>query len=115
MSIPHWWYVTGMIFEKIPTGYILRIRVTPNASKCGFGGIFSTPDNQDFIKINLNAVPEKGKANQELIKFLSKYLHLNKSSFSILSGETDRYKKILIKTAHIETIENLLNDMEQAS
>ena len=104
-----------MIFEKIPTGYILRIRVTPNASKCGFSGVFSTPDNQDFIKINLNAVPEKGKANQELIKFLSKYLHINKSSFSILSGETDRYKKVLIQTIHTPATETLLTEMEHTS
>lgn len=104
-----------MFFEKVPTGYILRIRVTPNASKCSFGGIFSSSDSQDFLKINLNAVPEKGKANQELIKFLSKFLHINKSSFSILSGETDRYKKILIETPHLSTIEDTLMQMEQTS
>lgn len=103
-----------MIYEKIPTGYILRIRVTPNAAKCGFVGIFST-DNQDFLKVNLNAIPEKGKANQELIKFLSKFFHLSKSAFSILSGQTDRYKKILIETAHSPEIDNLMEEIEKSS
>lgn len=103
-----------MIFEKVPTGYILQIRVTPNAAQCGFGGIFST-DKQDFLKISLNSVPEKGKANQELIKFLSKHFHLSKSAFTILSGETDRYKKIQITVPHSPQIDNLLEKMEQSS
>ena len=104
-----------MIYEKIPTGYILRVRVTPNASKCGFGGIFLTSDNQYFLKISLNAVPEKGKANQELIKFLSKYFHLSKSAFTIVSGETDRCKKVQILSEHLPEIDNLLKEMEETS
>lgn len=104
-----------MIYEKIPTGYILRIRVTPNASKCCFGGIFLSSDNQNFLKVCLNSVPEKGKANQELIRFLSKYFHLSKSAFTILSGETDRYKKIQMTVNHQPEIDNLLEKMEQSS
>lgn len=85
-----------MYYEKTLSGYIIRVRVTPNSSKNMISGIFTDSNNQDFLKINLRAVPEKGKANQELILFLSKLLHLSKSSFTILSGETDRYKKLQI-------------------
>ena len=43
-------------------------------------------------KIRLKAVPEKGKANQELIKYLSKLLGVSKNQISIISGQTDHLK-----------------------
>ncbi len=69
----------------------------PNSSCCRILGIFNAPDG-DFLKISVISVPEKGKANQELISFLAKKLKLAKSAFSIIGGELDRYKKILITT-----------------
>lgn len=47
-------------------------------------------------KIRLKAVPEKGKANEELIKFLSKELALPKDKIEIISGKTERIKLIRI-------------------
>jgi uncharacterized protein (TIGR00251 family) len=101
-----------MFYEKNATGYILRIRVTPNSSKCGIGGIFTNATNTDFLKINLNAIPEKGKANQELIKYLSILLKCSKSCFTIISGETDRYKKISLEIQPSPEIENILHNLE---
>ena len=48
------------------------------------------------LKVRVTAVPEKGKANQQLINFLAKSLKRPGSSFSIVSGETDRNKVIEI-------------------
>lgn len=97
-----------MYYEKTSSGYQIRVRVTPNSSKNAITGIFTDSNQKEFLKINLRAVPEKGKANQELIAFLSKLLHLNKSSFTILSGETDRYKKLQIDTENLPTLEATL-------
>lgn len=47
-------------------------------------------------KIRLRAVPEKGKANQELIKFLAKETGVPKNCVSIVSGATDRTKLVKI-------------------
>jgi len=102
-----------MFYEQTPDGYILRIRVSPNASKCGINGVYTDNFGQDFLKISLNSVPEKGKANQELIKYLSKYLKLSKTSFSLISGQTDRYKKILLAVEHSKELENMFNQMEK--
>ena len=41
-------------------------------------------------------MPEKGKANKELIAFLANKLKIAKSSMQIISGELDRWKKIAI-------------------
>ena len=102
-----------MFYEKNATGYILRIRVTPNSSRCSIGGIFTDASNSDFLKINLNSVPQKGKANQELIKYLSKLLTCSKSCLKILSGETDRYK-IFFEVSPSPAIENLLSKLENS-
>lgn len=66
------------------------------------------PNGDDFLKINIISVPEKGKANQELISWLSKKLKTAKSDFEIISGELDRLKKILIKNTKQETISLLV-------
>ena len=103
-----------MYYEQTTAGYILRIRVTPNASKCGIGGIFTDNNNQDFLKISLNSVPEKGKANQELIKILSKSLNQSKSCFSIIAGQTDRYKKVLLEIEPSAIIDKQLRLLEKS-
>lgn len=102
-----------MFYEKTSKGIIIRVRVTPNSSKCAISGIFTTADGQDYIKINLNAVPEKGKANQELIKFLSKWLKQSKSSFTLISGETDRFKRLLLAAPDLSETEQILLKTEE--
>lgn len=100
-----------MFYEKTNTGYILRIRVTPNSSVSSASGFYKDANDSVFLKINLHSVPEKGKANIELIKFLSKTLKINKSSFTIISGQTDRYKKIELNTPHSNELEESLNTL----
>lgn len=82
------------IFEKTKKGIVLRVRVNPNSSSCAVSGIMDTADGGKLLKINLRVVPEKGKANKELIAFLSDCLKIPKSNINIISGETDRIKKI---------------------
>ncbi|MDD4555771.1 MAG: DUF167 family protein [Alphaproteobacteria bacterium] len=98
-----------MIYQKQENGLLIRVRISPNSSSCSVKGIFTSADGEDFLKVNVISVPERGKANRELITFLAKKLKIAKSNFEIISGETDRYKKILIKTdVLIEEIEKLV-------
>lgn len=103
-----------MFFERTVDGYVLRIRVSPNASKCATKGIFLDANGAQFLKVALVAQPEKGKANQELIKFLSKWIGVSKSCFTIISGETDRYKKISLQVSHDVQLEQIFYQMEQS-
>lgn len=71
------------------------------------------PDGTEFLKINIVSVPEKGKANQELIGWLSKKLKIAKSDITIVSGELDRYKKLMILSSEdnvISALNALLGD-----
>jgi hypothetical protein len=92
-----------LFFETTSQGLIVRIRLQPNASACSVNGCFSLPDGSEYLKISIISVPEKGKANQELIAWLAKKLKIAKSDIKIVSGELDRYKKLLItdKSDHI--------------
>lgn len=97
-----------MVFEEKDNMMILRVRLMPNSSCCCVGGIFTSSENIQYLKINVVSVPEKGKANKELIAFLAKMLKIAKSSFTIISGETDRYKKIMINGNTKEFIDKLM-------
>ena len=99
-----------MFFDKTDQGIILRVRLSPNSSCCKVLGIFTSPDNLEFIKISVISVPEKGKANKELINWLSKTLDIAKSNFTIITGELDKYKKILI-TAEQSSVIKALNNL----
>lgn len=81
---------------QIPKQDYLRIKVLP---KSPHNEIVEILENDDgiTIKIRIKAAPEKGKANIELIKFLSQELNINQSRISIISGKTQQLKLIRIK------------------
>ncbi|MBR1904682.1 MAG: DUF167 domain-containing protein [Alphaproteobacteria bacterium] len=89
-------------YAPYKSGYLLRIKLAPNANGCGLRGVWQSADNTDYLKIAVNAVPEKGKANKELIKFLAKQLKLPTGNIEIISGATDHLKKLYLNTPPTE-------------
>jgi uncharacterized protein len=75
---------------------LLYIKVTPNSSKTKISEKFLDEKNQEWLKVNIAAVPEDGKANEELIRFLSGLLEISKSKIEIIRGETSRMKVVKI-------------------
>lgn len=102
-----------MTFEEQAEGVVLRVRLSPNSSACKLNGKWMSPEGEEYLKINVVSVAEKGRANQELIKFLSKNLKEAKSSFEIISGMLDRYKKIVIHGDYINLKQKLENWLEK--
>ncbi|MEP3486936.1 MAG: DUF167 domain-containing protein [Sneathiella sp.] len=74
----------------------MRIRVTPNASANRVDGWNERADGQCWLKVKITAVPEKGKANKALIKWLTRVLGYAQRDFELIQGETDRNKTVLI-------------------
>ncbi len=70
----------------------LQIKVLPRSNKTEF--VERMED--ETLKIRLKALPEKGRANQELIQFLSKELKIQKNEIKIISGVTDQRKLVKI-------------------
>lgn len=82
--------------QKNSDYFLLFVKVTPNSSKNKIGEVFIDKKNQEHLKINICAVPEDDKANEELIKFLSKTFKIPKSKIKILRGNTSRIKVLKI-------------------
>ena len=75
--------------EKEPVRIVVRVQ--PNASR---NEVLAFKD--DVLRMKIAAPPIKGKANQELIEFLSEILRIRKSNLAIEKGATGKRKVISI-------------------
>lgn len=95
-------------FSDGQRGVALPIRVIPRSSRNEIVEILS----DQTVKIRLKAPPVEGKANEELVKFLSKILSIPQSKIEIVGGKTGRDKLVSILDAegdeiHRRILENL--------
>ena len=67
------------------------MRVYPNAARSEVIGF-----TDEVLQVKVAAPPVKGKANKELIAFLSKALGVSKGSITLVKGQTSRNKVIAI-------------------
>lgn len=67
----------------------LRVQAAPNAKRSEVMG-----PHGDALRIRLQAQAIEGKANHELIRFLSETLDIPKSAIQILQGQTGRSKNL---------------------
>lgn len=86
-----------MFLQKVPGGIKLFVRLSPKAKREGIEGIYTDPDGAERLKIAVSAPPVDGKANEALIKWLAKYLHIAKSAVTLTAGTTDRTKTLFIQ------------------
>lgn len=85
------------------SGVILSVRTQPGSSKNRIIGEYG-----GRLKLAVTAAPEKGKANKAVIGLLANILHVNESSIHIISGESSRDKKLLIKGRTPEDLKSLI-------
>jgi uncharacterized protein (TIGR00251 family) len=74
----------------------LTVRVTPNARRSEFVGWVLDEKQRPVLQVKLQAPPVEGKANAELIRFISKELGCAKNEVSLLRGDTQRVKSLEI-------------------
>ncbi len=80
----------------------INIRVNPKSSI----NKISSYEN-GILSIKITTPPVDGKANTELIKFLSKKLKIPKSSILLLKGERSKIKIVDISLNESEFLEKL--------
>ena len=69
----------------------LVVRVTPGAKRNAVTGL-----KEGVWHIKIAAPPIEGKANEELVAFLSKLLGVRKSNLSVVKGQTSRNKLVSV-------------------
>lgn len=79
------------MFQQANQGIMLKVKVIPKASRSEIVGW-----EEEELKIRLAAVPDKGQANAELIRFLADLLNIGKSHIHLIHGETGRHKKLCL-------------------
>jgi len=82
--------------EIVPQNGYLKVKVVPRSNTTQLKESFTDPDGDLVYKITLKAVPEKGKANTELVRFLSKSLKIPRQNITIISGKSSRTKLLKI-------------------
>lgn len=93
-------------FAEKQDGILIKIKAVPNSSKNQFCGVLD-----GALKVKIKAPAVENKANDELIKFLSKSLKIPKSKITIDSGNTSKVKIVYIETCTVEQIKNFCDTM----
>lgn len=70
----------------------LKLKIIPNSAKTEIVEFMGN----GVLKLKVKAIPEKGKANKEIINFFAKSLRINKQKIDITSGKTASLKTIKI-------------------
>jgi len=79
-------------FKEEKNGISIKVTVVPNSSQSMAIGIID-----GVLKIKLNSPPIEGKANKEVIEFLSNLINVPKTSIELFKGSKNKVKTLLIK------------------
>lgn len=91
--------IIGKMLQETNQGIIIKVKVVPKSSQSRLIGW----ENEE-LKVGLAAVPEKGEANKELIRFFSKIFAIGKSKIEIIHGETSRHKTVRLKGISLKEV-----------
>jgi uncharacterized protein (TIGR00251 family) len=97
--------MTALPVQENDQGVVFTAKIVPGSS--GLTRISGLLDG--MLKVKVSAPPEKGKANQCLLKFLAKELGVKKNAVSILSGTTSPVKQVQVLGISTETLTKKLN------
>ena len=91
--------------EEHTEGVVFTAKIVPGSS--GPARICGLLD--EMLKIKIPAAPEKGKANQCLMKFLAEQLGIKKNAVSIISGKTSPVKQVEVSGITADILLKKLN------
>ena len=86
-------------------GVVLELEISPGAKKTALQGYNPW---RKRIEVRLSERAQKGKANEQLISFLSGLFHVNSRDVRIITGSTNSKKSLLIAGAQMPDILKIL-------
>ena len=73
-------------------GCVVQVRAQPGAKRSAIVG-----EQNGSLKVAVTAPADQGKANKALVETLAEALDLKRSQVELLSGQSQREKKLLIR------------------
>jgi len=89
------------LLDLFDGGAVFTAKIVPGSS--GNTRICGVLDG--MLKIKVAAPPEKGKANQCLLKFLARVLNVKKNALNIIAGQTSPIKRVQVSRISAETLQ----------
>jgi hypothetical protein len=86
---------------------LLAVRLIPNAGRDRIDGAARLADGAPVLKARVAAVPEKGAANRALVRLIARALDLPASAVTVVSGDTQRLKRLRIAATGAPLLERL--------
>lgn len=90
-------------------GCVLPVRAQPGARRVGVQG-----EQGGALKIAVTVPPEGGRANKALVEELSAALKIKRSQVELVSGQTSRDKRFLIRGLSRSDLETRLAELLRA-
>lgn len=72
----------------------LVVQVTPKARRSEFAGWSRDEQNRPLLLVRLQAPPQDGRANEELVRFLAEALGCRKAEVRLVRGTSARRKQL---------------------
>jgi len=86
--------------QEVDGGVVFAAKIVPGSSgQTRFCGLLD-----GMLKVKVSAAPERGKANQCLLKFLAKELGVKTNAVSIIRGKTSPVKHVQVSGISADTL-----------
>jgi uncharacterized protein (TIGR00251 family) len=102
--------MAGLDIQQSEEGVVLKVKVVPGSSRTMTAGVLD-----GMLKIKIASAPEKGKANQELIRYISGKLNIKKKTIVIISGQTSPIKQLRFASLSIDELSQKLDGLVNIS
>jgi uncharacterized protein (TIGR00251 family) len=90
-----------LFFKQYKEGFLIRVKINPNKKINKILNVVKMENDMEFLKIDIQGTPVDFKANICLIDFLATIFELQKKTFQIMSGETNKYKIVYIMDKNV--------------
>ncbi len=110
--------MANLPYKVIDEGIKLHILVSPKAQRDEVKGSEVVCDDRkgeiELLRVSVRAIADKGLANKAVLKVISKWLNVPKSTVILLTGSKSRHKTVLIEGDGqnlMDEVNNLLSNL----
>jgi uncharacterized protein (TIGR00251 family) len=92
--------------RAVPEGVTIRVEVSPGSRYSGVSGYNAW---RQTICIKLTEHAQKGKANEQLVRYVALLFNKPVNDVQVISGHTSTRKVVLLRNIGVEEVESIIN------